>query len=47
MALSDKELDSTSHKHTFVFQANSYKCSKLTLEDGQGTPDTCRVAKIK
>jgi hypothetical protein len=30
-----------------VCQANSYQCSKLTPEDGQGTPETCSVAKIK
>jgi hypothetical protein len=28
-------------------EANSYQGSKLTPEDGQGTPETCRVAKIK
>jgi hypothetical protein len=34
-------------QHTFICQAISYQCSKLTPEDGQGTPETWRVAKIK
>jgi hypothetical protein len=39
----------TSHHtrtHSFL-KPTAYQCSKLTHEDGQGTPETCRVAKIK
>jgi hypothetical protein len=31
---------------TFICQANSYQCCKVIPEDGGGTPETCRVAKI-
>jgi hypothetical protein len=30
-----------------VCQTDSYQCSKITPEDGQGTPETCRAAIIK
>jgi hypothetical protein len=30
-----------------ICQSKSYQCSTLTPEDGQGMPETCRVAKIK
>jgi hypothetical protein len=32
--------------HSFV-KANGCPCSKLNPEDGQRTPETCRVEKIK